>query len=111
MQLCGEYVGEPGLEPCVCLTSQPVLLTTVLCCSFAIWIDLGSPEPLITTLYLQHAAFCCLPPACSKHIGYTTCEVDVFIQLAIIPPVPMWAGFWYGIYRDDQHVVKDMLIF
>lgn len=66
VRLRGEYVGEPGLKPYVCLTSQAVLLSTVPRCSFAIWINLGSPEPLITTLSLRHAAFCCFPAACFK---------------------------------------------
>lgn len=92
----GEYVGKAEFEPAVCLTSQPVLLTTVLDCSFQIWINLRSSEPLITTLVLLHPASCGLPPACFTARWIHSLWSGYSRTLAVILPVPPlgWFLLW-----------------
>lgn len=77
----GECVGEPGLELCVWPRSL---------CFLRLYCLADKPKVFWTLnhlLSLPHAAFWCLPPAYGRAHWAPTCEVDAFMQLALVPLV------------------------
>lgn len=90
---CWRYVGEPGFEPSVSLTSKPVLLTMEPQCSFQ---SSRNPRSFWALHHSLVAACHCLCPASlKKHIGDTTSGVGVFIHCTVIPSPPLgWSLIW-----------------